>query len=171
MSHPIILLAVGALAGAGLGALVTATMIDHSAMAKMHGSDTSSMGTAAHDHSAHAHSEDEHHKHKMIEVEAPAPSLSLVVHPDGPQSRNLEIVTTNFTFDPASVNGNNTPGAGHAHVYVNNVKLPRAYAPWVHLSALPKGTHTVRVTLNANDHSYLATGGTQIEATTTFTIE
>lgn len=167
MANPVVLLAVGVLAGAGLGALVTATVVDHGAMSKAHiGSD------AAHDHSAHDHGDGHSgHKHKTIEAESPAPTLELVIHPDGPQSRNLELVTTNFTFDPARVNGDHLPGFGHAHIYVNNVKQPRAYSHWVQLPALPKGTHEIRVTLNANDHSYLAVDGAKVEATTTVTIE
>lgn len=165
MANPVTLLAVGVLAGAGLGALVTATVVDHKAMSKPKVAEIS-----AHDHSAHDHGEGGH-EHKMIEAESPAPTLDLILHPDGPQSRNLEIVTSNFTFDPARVNGDHVPGHGHAHVYINGVKQPRAYAPWVQLLALPKGTHEIRVTLSTNDHSYLAVDGAPIEATTTLTIE
>lgn len=167
MANPVILLAVGIVAGAGLGALVTATVVDRNAMSKAHMDEIAE--AIAHDHSAHDHGES--HTHKMIDAGTPAPTLAITLHPDGPQSRNLEITTTNFTFDPTGVNGENRPGRGHAHIYLNGVKLPRSYAPWVHLSALPKGTHDLRVTLNANDHSHLATNGTPIEATTTFTIE
>lgn len=167
MANPFGLLIVGTLAGAGLGALVTATVLDRPAMSKMHTTED-----AAHDHSAHDHG-DGHamHDHKMIDAGDPAPTLAIKIHPDGPQSRNLEIITTHFTFDPTAVNGENEPGHGHAHIYINDVKQPRSYAPWVHLAALPKGTHEIRVTLNANDHSHLATGGTPIEATATVTID
>lgn len=168
MANPVVLLAVGILAGAGLGALVTATVFDQDAMAKMDmAEDHSGM---VHDHAAHDHGAGGH-DHKMIEAAAPVPTLAITLHLDGPQSRNLEITTTNFTFDPIGVNGENVDGNGHAHIYLNGVKLPRTYAPWVHLSALPKGTHELRVTLNANDHSHLAANGVPIEATTTFTIE
>ena len=107
----------------------------------------------------------------MTEVDGPAPELTLTIHPDGPQSRNLHIGTTNFTFDPEAVNGPHIPGHGHAHVYVNGVKQARAYGPWVQLYALPKGTHEIRVTLNANDHSQLAISGEPLEATTTVIID
>ncbi len=165
MANPIVLLAVGVISGAGLGALITATVVDQGAMSKPHLS-----GEAAHDHSAHDHGQSGH-DHKVIEADSPIPTLDLVIHPDGPQSRNLEIVTTHFTFDPVRVNGEHFAGHGHAHVYVNGVKQPRAYGPWVQLLALPKGTHDIRVTLNTNDHSYLAVDGAPIEATTTVTIE
>lgn len=165
MANSVILLAVGAIAGAGLGALVTATVVNHG------GTTHSDVATASvHDHSAHNHVAGGH-EHKMVEATAPVPTLAISLHPDGPQSRNLEISTTNFIFNPTRVNGENVPGNGHAHIYLNGVKLTRTYAPWVHLSALPKGTHELRVSLNANDHSHLAVDGTPIEATTTFTIE
>ena len=107
----------------------------------------------AHDHSA------------LTEMGDMAPELTLSLHPDGPQSRNLHIGVTGFVFDPEGVNGPHVPGHGHAHVYVNGVKMPRAYSPWVQLLALPKGTHEIRVTLNANDHLQLARNGQPIEAT------
>ncbi len=169
MANPVVLLAIGIVAGAGLGALVTATVVDRDAMAKMDMAE-GDHAEMVHDHSAHDHGQGGH-EHKMIESAQPVPTLSITLHPDGPQGRNLEITTSNFTFDPTGVNGENVPGHGHAHIYLNGVKLPRSYAPWVHLSALPKGTHELRVTLNANDHSQLATNGTPITATTTFTIE
>lgn len=167
MPNPIALLAVGIVAGAGLGALVTATVIDRAAMSK-----TAMSGDIAHDHSAHDHGQGgAMHDHKLVEAGIPAPTLAVRIHPDGPQSRNLEIITTNFTFDPEGVNGENQSGHGHAHIYVNGVKQPRAYAPWVQLNALPKGTHEIRVTLNANDHGHLAIDGIPIEATATVTID
>lgn len=104
------------------------------------------------------------HHNSLTEVEAPAPTLELTLHPDGAQSRNLHLAVTGFAFAPEAVNGSHVPGRGHAHIYVNDVKFARAYAPWVHLDALPKGRHVIRVTLNANDHSQLAHSGKPIEA-------
>ena len=126
-----------------------------------------------HDHTAHDHGAGETgmDHDQLVEATSPAPTLRLVLRPDGPQSRNLHIETTNFTFDPLGVNGPHQPGHGHAHVYVNGVKQPRAYSPWVQLDALPVGTHDIRVTLNANDHSQLAVDGAPIEAKTTIVIE
>jgi hypothetical protein len=132
------------------------------------------MGDAAHDHSAHDHGQGDmsgHDHSTLTEAVTPAPTLTLRVLPDSKQSRNLHIETTNFTFDPEGVNGPHKLGHGHAHVYINGIKQPRAYGPWMQLDALPVGTHEVRVTLNANDHSQLATNGQPIEATTTLVID
>ena len=136
--------------------------------------DSAEMGDAAHDHSAHDHGQGDmsgHDHSKLIEAGTPAPTLTLRVLPDGKQSRNLHIETTHFTFDPEGVNGPHKPGHGHAHVYINGVKQPRAYSPWMQLHALPVGDHKIRVTLNANDHSRMAVDGQPIEATTTLVID
>lgn len=163
MPKTFIFLIIGLFFGTGFGFLLSAAT----------GTSLSghSHGAEVHDHSAHDHGEGAHDHSKLIGAEDPAPELSVVLHPDGPQSRNLEIVTRNFTFDPGAVNGEHIPGHGHAHVYVNGVKIARAYAPWFHLSALPVGEHELRVTLNANDHSQLAVEGEPIEVTETLVIE
>ena len=51
------------------------------------------------------------------------------------------------------------PGTGHAHVYINGVKLGRLYGHWMHLTGLKAGEHTIKVTLNSNDHQDYALNG------------
>ncbi|MEL7254150.1 MAG: hypothetical protein AAGL23_08235 [Pseudomonadota bacterium] len=162
MPKTVIFLIIGLFFGTGLGFLFAATgEMQH------HGATDASV----HDHSAHDHSAMGHDHSKLTDVTGPAPSIALVFHPDGPQSRNLEMQVENFTFDPVAVNDAHVDGRGHAHVYINDIKIARAYGPWMHLEALPVGTHEVRVTLNANDHSQLAVDGAPIEATATLVIE
>lgn len=162
MPRSVILLATGLFLGVGLGFVLGAGTSPQETPDTM----PSAAADIAHDHAAHDHGQDGSHDHKTLtEVGDVAPVLTLSIHPDGPQSRNLHIGVTGFTFDPKGVNGPHVPGHGHAHVYVNGVKMPRAYSPWVQLLALPKGTHEIRVTLNANDHSQLARNGQPIEAT------
>jgi len=172
MPKTFIFLIIGLFFGTGAGFLIAATT-----GAELEGHEH---GSEAHDHSAHddhdAH--DDHatatatHDHSQLtEVEGPAPSIAIQLHADGQQSRNLEIRVANFEFDPATVNGDHVPGRGHAHVYVNGVKISRIYGPWFHLTALPVGTNEVRVTLNANDHSQLSVDGQPVEAVETLVIE
>ena len=122
---------------------------------------------AATDTAAHAASNHKSHEHrdheKLVEAGEPAPTLALEISPDGPNSRNLHILTTNFTFDPVAANKPRKQGHGHAHVYVNGLKTARAYGPWIHLDNLPSGVSEIRVTLNANDHSLLAVSGKPVE--------
>jgi hypothetical protein len=55
---------------------------------------------------------------------------------------------------------------GHAHIYVNGVKVSRVYSKWYYLSSafLKPGENNVSVTLNANDHSEWAINGTSISS-------
>jgi hypothetical protein len=162
MAKPLAFLGIGLFFGTGLGFLVAA-----SSGAQLEGHDHD-QGAAVHDHAAHDHGT----AHTALtEAGTPAPVLTLTLHPDGAQSRNLHIGVENFTFDPEGVNGVAVPGRGHAHLYLNGVKIARAYGPWMQLDALPVGTHELRVTLNANDHTQLATGGVPIEATIAVVIE
>lgn len=164
MPKTLTFLIIGLFFGTGLGFLFAAT-------GNMHEHAMGATDSAVHDHSAHDHSAMDHDHSKLTEVTGPAPTIALVFHPDSTQSRNLEMRVLNFTFDPIAVNGEHVEGRGHAHVYINDIKIGRAYGPWMHLEALPFGTHQVRVTLNSNDHSQLAVNGTPVEAIDTLIIE
>ena len=56
------------------------------------------------------------------------------------------------------------PGTGHAHLYLNGLKLGRLYVPSARIGALPPGDHMVRVTLNANDHRAYVVDGDPVTA-------
>lgn len=163
MPKTFIFLIIGLFFGTGAGFLLAAST---GAQVEGHAHED-----GVHDHSAHDHGDGADPHATLTEAESPAPELSIAFHPDGAQSRNLEIIVENFTFDPEAVNGDHVPGHGHAHIYVDGVKIARAYAPWFHLSALPVGEHEIRVTLNANDHTQLAVGGEPLEVTETLVIE
>lgn len=107
-----------------------------------------------------------HHKHGKIEASAfkAIPELSLEVYPDAVKGWNIRLVTKNFRFAPENVNKKPVPGEGHAHLYVDGKKVARLYSPWFHLKPQSPGPHTIRVTLNANNHSDLAIHGKPIEA-------
>ncbi|MEM6587525.1 MAG: hypothetical protein AAF641_03690 [Pseudomonadota bacterium] len=164
MPKTLVFLIIGLFFGTGLGFLFAATSdMQH------HGA--GSTDPSVHDHTAHDHGAMDHDHSELTDVTGLAPTIALVFHPDGPQSRNLEMQVENFAFDPLAVNADHVEGRGHAHVYINDIKIARAYGPWMHLEALPIGTHEVRVTLNSNDHSQLAVAGTPVEATATLVIE
>ena len=64
-------------------------------------------------------------------IEAPAGmGVALNVHPDSVSGFNVQIVPMAFTFAPEKVNTTHVPGEGHAHLYVDGVKLRRVYGPW-----------------------------------------
>jgi hypothetical protein len=82
-----------------------------------------------------------------------APKVELVVSEDAKSGYNIKIITTDFTFTPESVNGDNVIGEGHAHLYVDGEKIGRIYSNYFHYNGSFEGTKTFMVTLNANDHS------------------
>lgn len=108
------------------------------------------------------------HKHLQTDVLAGqvAPGLNVEAIPDPMKKRNfsLHLIVENFVFAPESVSGPAKFGEGHAHVYVDDVLLGRAYGPWYHLPQLKPGQHTVYVTLNHNDHSEYSIAGKTIGA-------
>lgn len=102
-------------------------------------------------------SADTGHSHAVRDVAdtASVPEVSHLVFPDAVDGYNIQVLTRNFRFTPAAINGAVEDNAGHAHVYVNGTKVMRVYSEWVHLSGqvLQPGVNLVTVTLNANDHS------------------
>lgn len=111
-------------------------------------------------------SADTGHSHAIRDVaEAAAmPEVSHLVFPDAVDGYNIQILTRNFRFAPAAINGAVEDNAGHAHVYVNGTKVMRVYSDWVHLPGqiLQPGVNLVTVTLNANDHSTWGVDGAPI---------
>lgn len=83
---------------------------------------------------------------------------------DGNGGVIVEIPTDGWRWAPESVNGEPVAGEGHAHVYVDGVKVGRAYGPIQYVNPLEPGSHQIRVTLNANDHSEMTVGGFPVEA-------
>ncbi|MFT4532226.1 MAG: zinc and cadmium transporter [Candidatus Saccharimonadales bacterium] len=120
------------------------------------------------DHEHGASSETEEHGHGIYDHEdhETLPTLELLIEEDAKSGWNIELETTNYTFSPESVNGENMPNEGHAHLYVNGEKITRLYSSYYHLVNL-KGGDEVMVTLNANDHGEYAHDGETIEATAT----
>lgn len=118
----------------------------------------------------HAEAVADHHATSLDTASWPAvPSVAIALHKDAMSGYNLEITPTNFRFAPEHVNGAVVPNEGHAHLYIDGKKIARVYGTWMHLSGdfFPSGSHEVRVTLNANDHSDLSVASTLIEARAT----
>ncbi len=97
-------------------------------------------------------------------------SVGVEAELDGETAANLKITTSGFTFMPESVNGAHVDGEGHAHVYVDGVKINRIYGPYYHLPGLSPGERSIRITLNANSHEQYAIGDHPVEATTTLMV-
>ncbi|MFU8825273.1 MAG: hypothetical protein ACNA7N_13620, partial [Yoonia sp.] len=89
-------------------------------------------------------------QHGILEVPAVgAPQFAVAVEKDLMDGWNVTITTMNFTFTPEMVNSDNVDNTGHAHLYVNGMKLARLYGPHFHLHDLPEGEHEISVTLSS----------------------
>ncbi len=89
--------------------------------------------------------------------------VSIQAVPDSVSGMNVRLTTTNFTFAPQEVGGAHMRGHGHAHIYVDGVKVGRLYGEHYHLGSIAPGEHTLRATLNANTHEEYAIGGAIVE--------
>ena len=73
--------------------------------------------------------------------------------------------------DPDAVDAAHVPGAGHAHMYLNGLKLGRVFGGEYRIGTLPPGTHSLRVALNTNDHRAYATADGPVSASVTLTAD
>ena len=103
--------------------------------------------------------------HDVLESETPV-SVSVMAEQDDVGGVTVRIVTEGWRWAPEEVNMANASGAGHAHVYVDGVKINRVYGPYYYLTGLEPGTREIRVTLNTNSHNELTYDGRPLEATT-----
>jgi hypothetical protein len=101
----------------------------------------------------------------VLPADDSAPSLDIRLLPDPVAGWNLNILTTQFHFAPENAGREHVPGQGHAHVYVNGIKIARVYGNWFHLDALPPGRAEIEVTLTANDHRALVVNDTPLSRT------
>ncbi len=103
--------------------------------------------------------------HEVMESETPV-SISVTAEQDDSGGVNVRIDTEGWRWAPEEVNLANVPGAGHAHVYVDGVKINRVYGPNYYLTGVEPGTREIRVTLNTNAHNELTYAGQPLESTT-----
>ncbi len=92
----------------------------------------------------------------------PDPSVDIRLFEDPKAGWNLQVQVTNFLFAPERASTANVWGEGHAHLYIDDVKVGRLYTEWFHISGLEVGDHTVKVTLNTNDHTDMTVDGAMV---------
>ncbi len=83
---------------------------------------------------------------------------------------HVNVGTDGWRWAPEEVNGTNSDGAGHAHIYADGVKLTRVYGGYHYLAALEPGARNIKVSLNTNDHSELTWQGSKLESAVTLTV-
>lgn len=132
-----------------------------------------SLTAYAHDPSDHHHGSGAGHAHTPVTVpdDLPVPTIDIAVIKDAMSGWNLHILTTHFRWAPEFASGPVFPGEGHAHLYINGVKVARLYGAWFHIDHLDPGLNEIRVTLNANNHGEYLYQGKPIEATVMVEVE
>lgn len=100
------------------------------------------------------------HDHKTLDVSnlKDNPSIEIEIFPDKIKGWNLYLNTKNFEFISPNLENNN-PNQGHAHLYINGVKVSRIYGNWYYISELPEAENEIEVTLNTNNHHDLIYNG------------
>lgn len=83
---------------------------------------------------------------------------------------DVDLEVRDFSFVLASDDAQHIPNEGHAHVYLNGLKLGRLYETKFALGAVPTGKYGLKVTLNSNDHRPYTNNGTAIHKVLSFAI-
>ena len=112
-----------------------------------------------------------HGEPREVPDTVPVPGIDIDVTRDAKSGWNLHVITTEFEFAPWNASGEHVWGEGHAHLYIDDVKVGRLYTEWYHIGGLAMGTHAVHVTLNCNDHMDIAVDGELVEDTVTIVQE
>jgi len=83
---------------------------------------------------------------------------------------DVTLTVENFTFMRAADDAAHVPNQGHAHIYLNGLKLGRLYEPEFAIGALLPGDYHLRIGLNTNDHRPYIKDGAHIEAVLAFSV-
>lgn len=94
------------------------------------------------------------------------PTFEVQVLKDPVEGWNILIVTE-VRWAPERVSTEHVEEEGHAHVYVDGVKVSRIYGMWHFLGDLEPGTHEIRIELSQNDHAPLIVGDHVLDQTVT----
>lgn len=97
-----------------------------------------------------------------------APQLRITAVKDITGGFNVHILTSRFRWTPERVSGAFIAGEGHAHLYLDGIKIGRVYGSWFHVNTAQFANHAgaqlVSVELVADDHAVYAVGGIPIRS-------
>ncbi|MEM6311597.1 MAG: hypothetical protein AAF754_16290 [Pseudomonadota bacterium] len=111
-----------------------------------------------------------HNMEDGIEV-SPPPEIALMGRPQiSANGFEIEITTQNFEFVLIDDSAPHVAGQGHAHIYLNGVKLGRLYEERFSIGALLPGEYVLTVVLNSNDHRPYMSDGAPTSLTYRFSI-
>ena len=100
---------------------------------------------------AHGQGHNEAHDPPAAAVDAGAMSVTAQAHPDPLGGYNLQVDAAGFAFAPENAGGPRRDGQGYGSVSIDGRPHARLYGGWHKLPALAPGTHTIEVSLRAND--------------------
>ncbi|MFT4412821.1 hypothetical protein ACLM5H_03075 [Fredinandcohnia humi] len=107
----------------------------------------------------------------LIPDNVTAPSITGSVSKDLSGTWLLEIETNHFTFEPEKVGTQDISyNEGHAHIYLDGIKVNRLYGNYYNLDNLSPGKHEIKVTLNGNNHGVFVLAGKEIAYTETIEV-
>ena len=83
----------------------------------------------------------------------PSPKIRLLA-PDGfsEEGSDIKLEVENFSFVLTTDDAQHVPNEGHAHIYLNGLKLGRLYETTFTLGAVPPNSYELHFKLNSNDH-------------------
>jgi copper(I)-binding protein len=89
--------------------------------------------------------------HGMQSIQNPSIAIEAT---DGFSTNGAQISVNveNFSFVRVPDDAPHVPMEGHAHIYLNGLKLGRLYETNFSLGAMPRGSYDLKVTLNTNNH-------------------
>jgi len=121
------------------------------------------------------------HSHLPIDVpsDIKQPKLSLKLTKDSIDGYNLTLITQHYLLIPppenssmaelmkVSIEKSSNFVEGHAHLYINGIKIQRIYGKTIHIPHryLKNGINTISVTLNNHGHMYWVAKNKKILAT------
>ena len=97
-------------------------------------------------------------------------AVSITAEADAQGVVDVGIDVEGMRFAPELVDQAHASGAGHAHIYVDGVKLGRVFESTYRIENLSPGDHEIRVSLNTNDHQELVYEGKKAEDMVTVTV-
>ena len=93
-----------------------------------------------------------HHPGNKIDAEKPYPLINLEIIKDKVDGYNLYIDLENFTLNPSQIGSENQPNMGYLQLFVNDIKIIRAYSNWVHVPQrfFNLKDNFIKITFNSN---------------------
>ncbi len=110
-----------------------------------------------------------HQVQVAVPDDLPVPELAMILTRDSEDGFNLHVELANFQMESPAARTEPPKNSvhGHAHLYLNGVKLTRLYAKDLHLPArlFRSGMNSLQISINDHNHAVWAVGNDPIQAT------